>query len=283
MSATALLLKEAGYAVTGSDAECYGPPKATLKNAGIVPALGYRPENIPHDADEIVIGRNAKLAPGENTRLPFSFAALSPLGSGVRIKNPVITLNAVADANHLGSDGVFKKINIESSQVAKIMSDVELAARAVYYEGPFGNIGPMPPKAEQETTYTIFWTIVNTANDLRSVTVSAQLPQYMRWTGATSPSGESVSYDPDTRMVMWRAGDVVAWRGVASLPREVVFQVGLLPSVSQIGRAPVLAEEASLSAVDEFTDSSLADTSPAVTTNLIADSRFVSGNAEVTQ
>ena len=66
MSATALLLKEAGYEVTGSDAECYGPPAATLKNAGIAPLLGYRPENIPEDADEIIIGRNAKLAPGEN-------------------------------------------------------------------------------------------------------------------------------------------------------------------------------------------------------------------------
>ena len=81
MSATALLLKEAGYAVTGSDAECYGPPKATLKNAGIVPALGYRPENIPHDADEIVIGRNAKLAPGENTEADAARRSGKPVRS----------------------------------------------------------------------------------------------------------------------------------------------------------------------------------------------------------
>ncbi len=35
MSATALLLKEAGWHVSGSDAECYGPPRDILEKAGI--------------------------------------------------------------------------------------------------------------------------------------------------------------------------------------------------------------------------------------------------------
>jgi len=66
MSATALLLKEAGWEVTGSDAECYGPPRGILERGGITPILSYSPDNISPYVDRFVIGRNAKLAPDTN-------------------------------------------------------------------------------------------------------------------------------------------------------------------------------------------------------------------------
>lgn len=66
MSATALLMREAGWEVSGSDAGCYGPPGRTLEKANIVPKIGYAPGNIPKDTDLFVIGRNAKLSPAEN-------------------------------------------------------------------------------------------------------------------------------------------------------------------------------------------------------------------------
>ncbi len=66
MSAVALLLKEAGWIVTGSDAECYGPPKETLARAQITCTLGYNAHNIPEDATCFVIGRNAKLNAQDN-------------------------------------------------------------------------------------------------------------------------------------------------------------------------------------------------------------------------
>jgi UDP-N-acetylmuramate: L-alanyl-gamma-D-glutamyl-meso-diaminopimelate ligase len=80
MSATALLLKEAGYEVTGSDAICYGPPREILAKAGITPRIGYQARNIPADADLFVIGRNAKLAPSENEEV----AAAQKAGKSVR-------------------------------------------------------------------------------------------------------------------------------------------------------------------------------------------------------
>lgn len=81
MSATALLLQEAGWRVTGSDAECYGPPREILSKAGIPLTLGYRPENIPADADCFVISRNAKLAPEENAEVRAAFATGKPVYS----------------------------------------------------------------------------------------------------------------------------------------------------------------------------------------------------------
>ncbi len=224
-----------------------------------------------------------EIAPGESARLSFSFAALSPLRSGVRIKNPVIALAIVAEGKNVTSEGTLKNIRVETSELAKVNSDTELTQRAAYYEGPFANAGPIPPKAETETTYTVFWTIVNTANDLRDVVVEARLPAYMRWAGVVSPSNEKIVYDPDSRVVTWKAGDVLAWRGIASLPHEAAFQVGFLPSVSQIGGAPVIIEEAVFSGTDEFTNAVLSDRSPAVTTELTTDSKFQAGNGAVAQ
>lgn len=81
MSATALLMKEAGWTVTGSDAGCYGPPGKTLAEAGITPRIGYSPKNIPQDADLFVIGRNAKLAPEENEEVRTALALGKPVRS----------------------------------------------------------------------------------------------------------------------------------------------------------------------------------------------------------
>lgn len=81
MSATALLLKEAGWSVTGSDAECYGPPRDILSRGGIPFSLGYDPKNIPADADCFIIGRNAKLAPKENAEVRAALASGKPIYS----------------------------------------------------------------------------------------------------------------------------------------------------------------------------------------------------------
>ncbi len=81
MSATAVLLKEAGWEVSGSDAGCYGPPGKTLANADITPKIGYTPANIPENTDLFVIGRNAKLAPSENEEVQAALALGKPVRS----------------------------------------------------------------------------------------------------------------------------------------------------------------------------------------------------------
>lgn len=81
MSATALLLKEAGWEVTGSDAECYGPPLDILKRGGLTPSIPFSPNNIPSDVDCFVIGRNAKLIPEENEEVCAAHASGKPIYS----------------------------------------------------------------------------------------------------------------------------------------------------------------------------------------------------------
>jgi UDP-N-acetylmuramate: L-alanyl-gamma-D-glutamyl-meso-diaminopimelate ligase len=81
MSATALLLRQMGVKITGSDEGFYPPVSDYLKNEKIAFAEGYRKENIPEDADVIVIGKNAKLVPDSNEEVRAAMDSGKPVRS----------------------------------------------------------------------------------------------------------------------------------------------------------------------------------------------------------
>ncbi len=81
MSAAAVLLKEAGWKITGSDAGVYDPIAGYLKKNKIAFSVGHKAVNIPKDADLIVIGRHAKLVPNENAEVKAAFASGVPVKS----------------------------------------------------------------------------------------------------------------------------------------------------------------------------------------------------------
>jgi UDP-N-acetylmuramate: L-alanyl-gamma-D-glutamyl-meso-diaminopimelate ligase len=56
MGSVAAALRERGFTVTGSDENIYPPMSTFLESKGIALHKGYRPENIPADAEIIVIG-----------------------------------------------------------------------------------------------------------------------------------------------------------------------------------------------------------------------------------
>lgn len=73
MSATAILLREQGAIVTGSDEGFYPPVSTYLEDAGIPFFREYKKENIPDNADLIVIGKNAKLVPETNEEVRAAY------------------------------------------------------------------------------------------------------------------------------------------------------------------------------------------------------------------
>ena len=115
MSAVALLLNEAGWRVTGSDAECYGPPRGILERGGIPFSIGYGPENIPADTDCFVIGRNAKLAPSENAEVRAAHESGKPIYSF-----PEILSKLTRDRENLVVAGSYGKSTI-ATLVAHIL------------------------------------------------------------------------------------------------------------------------------------------------------------------
>src|SRR5271170_2001274 len=81
MSATAILLRDSGVAVTGSDEAIYPPISQVLAREGFACRAPYAAQNIPDDADLIVIGKNARLVPSENDEVAEAFTrAARPVG-----------------------------------------------------------------------------------------------------------------------------------------------------------------------------------------------------------
>ena len=74
MSATALLLRDSGVAVSGSDEAIYPPISQVLAAEGLDCRIPYAAANIPEDADLIVIGKNARLVPDGNAEVAEAFA-----------------------------------------------------------------------------------------------------------------------------------------------------------------------------------------------------------------
>ncbi len=56
MGAVAAALRQRGFVVSGSDENVYPPMSTFLEEKGVVLSHGYRPENIPADAELIVVG-----------------------------------------------------------------------------------------------------------------------------------------------------------------------------------------------------------------------------------
>jgi hypothetical protein len=198
-----------------------------------------------------------------------SFGAGSVTGLG--INNPVITMNISVKGHRVdylpGQEDVF----FTDTRKIKIASAPQLFAKALYYVGNIENIGPLPPKVDQATTYTINWTITNPLNNLSNVQVSATLPPHVSWVGVISPATEKIDYKADTSLLVWNAGNISAGAGSVSPAKEVSFQVSLLPSVEQIGQVASLIGEASLSAKDNFTLTTISGSSPALNTTLSND------------
>jgi UDP-N-acetylmuramate: L-alanyl-gamma-D-glutamyl-meso-diaminopimelate ligase len=60
MGSIAAALSERGFRVTGSDENVYPPMSTFLEGRGIRLTSGYKAENIPHDADVVVVGNAMK-------------------------------------------------------------------------------------------------------------------------------------------------------------------------------------------------------------------------------
>ncbi len=224
-------------------------------------------------ADNVIVwtkdfdDRLSVLNPGDSGDVTFT---LTP--SGASLQNPSITVTASAKGKRAGESGVPESIDSIVKRTLKVASDVSLTARALYGTGPFKNSGPLPPKADQETTYTVVWTITNSSNTIQGARVSATLPPYMRLVGSVNPSQEKVSVSGGK--VVWQAGEVKSSKGSTPTVREVAFQIALTPSLTQVGQAPTLIGEAELIAEDSFAKTQLRTTRPALTTYLSTDPTF---------
>jgi len=228
--------------------------------------------------DKTTLDRLATLNPGDDVNLNFTFATIP---SSVKFENGTMNLAAKVVGNQAASNGAARTISSSQKTTVLAQTSVGLISRAVYTVGPFANRGPIPPKANNKTTYTIIWTATNSLNDARGAQVVATLPTNVSWLGAVSPASESVSWNQDKSEVVWNIGDLSASAGSSKSPREVAFQVELLPSLNQVGQPATLVIAPTISATDTFTNAPLGVQTRDLNTALSTDPKFGGEEANV--
>lgn len=215
--------------------------------------------------------------PGDTGSVSFSISPLSLYSaSGGMLLNPSVNIEVNISGSQVVS-GAANQINNSSSAVVRIISDVGFSAKALYYSGPFTNTGPIPPKAGTATTYTIVWTLSNTANSISGAQVNSTLPSWMNFVGPISPTSENLAYNASTKEIVWNADRIPRGAGVTGASRSVAFQVSFLPSLSQAGAIPTIINDAILTGHDDFANVDVKVDKAGLTTKLDNDSSFPIG------
>ncbi len=211
------------------------------------------------------------LNPGGSGSVSFSFTPTSQNTSSGQ-KNPGVTLEVSVRGKRVSENQVPEQIISSVLRTVRVASRIRLLPRLIYSIGPFVNTGPIPPKAEKETKYTVVWTVTNTTNAISNAQVRASLPSYIKWLGVTTDNSK-ISYNPVGGELVWDIGSIAAnTDGNAS--KEIAFQVAFIPSVSQVGSVPIVVNEAVLSGEDDFTGLTLRDSRSSLNIRLSTDPNF---------
>jgi len=222
------------------------------------------------------------LEPNQSGSVSFSIKIKKPVPmSNYNDKNLKAEISAEIGTKTVPNKFAVSELNISNGLSCKINSEVDLKTRVYYYEPGTGivNSGPIPPKVDALTNFTVHWQISNGSNDLESILVKSTLPQGTSWSDnyINKVPNSQVFYNERTKDIIWEIEKLPAGVGRLLSVYELVFQIAIRPSINQVGTAPTLVNETSLAAEDSFTGIFLKDYTNPVNTSLPDDSRVSGG------
>ncbi len=257
---------------------------AAFNELSVVPSNGgfFQSANDTIIWDKRVVGGLADMEPGSKADLsfrlsPFSYANIKP---GAK---PEIEMTVTAKGERILESGSVEQVSAVETRKIILATNLDFSGRTVRSIGSLENQGPIPPKVDTPTTYTVIWSISNSFNQVSNVEVRATLPSYVKWTNLKSPDGEIIALNPSTDEVVWSVGSVLPNTGFGTSQKQVYFQLELLPSSSQLGQAPVILGETSVSGIDKVTGLKIDIKRPSVSTNFSGDPSYRAGDEKVVQ
>lgn len=137
------------------------------------------------------------------------------------------------------------------------LSDIKVAARvqagaAVYYNSPQGDqlgSGPLPPVVDLPTDFWVFFKAEPTG-DFNNFVMSAKLPNNVSFTDNSSLLAGNLTYNKDTRQVIWKIDNLNA----AGDDYRAGFELELVPEAKQVGKNALLASDIRFQAEDIFSN-----------------------------
>jgi hypothetical protein len=209
------------------------------------------------------------LEPGEEGDLSFALNTKELVNSTGAIKNPTLDLSVDISATEI--NGKVLEAFAVSQATVTANSDLKLITKTLYKDGPFQNKGPIPPRVGKKTQYTITLQVTNSSNDIENAKVKTFLPPYVTWLNRVAPSVERqmLSYNETTREVLWDLGTLKSGLGIGvAHPKQVSFQVDVLPSLSHVDENLNLTKDIILSGDDAFTHVKLSYKKPPLSTKI---------------
>ena len=211
------------------------------------------------------------LPPGQEKTIEFTVKIKNTLPiANFNDKNFLITTSVKIDSSNI-------PVSLRGTQLAgtdslgiKLNSKLIFSSKG-YYQDPnnlMPNSGPIPPIVGQQTTYTIYWQVINVSNDVDNVTVESYLPPYVKWLNKFEPKDANIKYDQNTGKISWFLGKLPANTGILSPVKQAVFQIGFIPASNQIGSIVTLIKEAVISGKDLFTEYSLGGKAQSILSDL---------------
>lgn len=219
--------------------------------------------------------------PGDSGTVSFNLSPVPLYSGNTLLESPSVIVEISIKGKQPSLGGLVSEVTNFQKRTVKVTTDLQIAGKALYFQGPFVNTGPMPPRAEQETTYTITWSVTNSSSDVTSAEAKAVLPTYVQYAGSTYPASENIIYDDTTRTVTWKLGNVLSGTGLTRALREASFKIALTPSTSQIDTTPQIILETVLTGTDSFTNTIVRSSRSALTTALYNDTNFITGMGKV--
>ncbi len=184
-----------------------------------------------------------------------------------RITNPKINLNFDIKGQRITEDKVTENIQSSFSKTVPIITTLKLDSYSLHTDGPIKNSGPIPPKAENKTTYTIAFALLNSVNEIREGELTAKLPNYVKYEGSVSPASDKVSWNESTRLLRWNVGTIPARTGYGTTPRTLYFKVSITPSRTQINQILPLVTDTTFTGYDSFANANIKEEATNATTN----------------
>lgn len=208
--------------------------------------------------DQTTSERLRLLEPGETGEFRFTVYTKELVSAAGVLTNPFVEFSV--DVMGTSQNGKVEQASSITQHRVLANSDITVIPRVQYYEGAFKNNGPMPPRVNIPTTYTLVFQVTNSSNEVAGGELSTTFPPYVNWLNAISPSVEraNVTFDNTTRKLTWKLGTIRAGVGVGSNPpRQLSVQVQIIPSTVQVGEAIDLTNDIVLTGTDTFTDTTL--------------------------
>ena len=219
-----------------------------------------------------VISDLANFAPHREGKAVFTVKlkqAPSASGSGSLFVHASAQLATPNVPSGINSD----QVSASADLVTKITSQPTFVQSAYITDPAFGSAGPWPPKAGSETGITIHWKLSNPGNELSNAKITATLPLGVTWKNVTSVTAgqPQPTYNKNTSQVLWNIITLPQGVGTQTSAYELVFQVGIKPSTTQVGLPATVIIQPALSGTDSFTKQSIVVSAPDVTTNNTVD------------